>query len=225
LHYRGQMGCILLWPRRYFGVDHMNYLAKSVFAASALIMIMIAANAGVAQTQTGASAQRIVIVDTAAFFNEKTGIVKIINVSRQVANELAPRRAEVNAIATRVETLDKELETLKQNTASGIPVDQKAAQAKYDEVERLKREGKFKQDDFNAYAEKRQQQVVGPVFADVMKALAEYVKLKGFGMVFDVSKDQSGMLIYATEQFEITKDFISYYNSRPVTTIAPVPPK
>lgn len=203
----------------------MTYLAKVVFAVGIVLMIMIAADSGFAQVPTASTAQRIVIVDTVAFFNEKTGITRIINASRQLTTELAPRRAEVTALIARNEAVNKELAAMQQNTSSGIPVDPKAAQAKVEEADRLKREGKFRQDEFNAWAEKRQQQVVGPVYADVMRVLSDYIKTKGFGLVFDASKDQSGFLIYATEQHDITKDFIAFYNSRPPTTIAPVPVK
>jgi len=203
----------------------MINLAKYFPLIAAMFAIMIMANEGLAQSAPAGVAQKVVIVDTSAFFKEKTGITKIVAASQTVATELAPRRAEVNGLVARVENLNKEIATLQQNNTSGIPVDQRAAQAKMEELDRLKREGKFKQDDFNAYVEKRQQQVIGPVYADVMKVLNEYVKSMNFGMVFDVSKDQSGFLMYATDQYDITKDFIAFYNSRPTTTIAPVPSK
>ena len=88
---------------------------------------------------------------------------------------------------------------------------------------RLKREGKYQEDEFNALAQKRQSEIVGPVYSEVLKTLGEYVKSKDFGLLFDASKDQSGMLIYASEKYDITKEFITYYNTRPVTAIAPVP--
>ena len=92
-------------------------------------------------------------------------------------------------------------------------------------MEKLQREGKFKQDEFKNFTEKRQNELLGPPYSEVLKVLEEYLKSKNFGLVFDVSKDQSGMLIFATEQYNITRDFIAFYNSRPATATTPTTPR
>lgn len=170
-----------------------------------------------------AAANKIVVIDTAAFFNEKTGITKIITASRNLSSELAPKRAAVQQIVAKIDTLNKELTTFQSNASKGIPVDEKTVQGKVDELDRLKREGKYQEDEFNAFAQKRQNEIVGPVYSEVLKSLGDYVKSKDYGLLFDASKDQSGMLIFASEKFDITRDFITFYNTRPVTAIAPVP--
>lgn len=172
--------------------------------------------------QVGA-ANKIVVIDTAAFFNEKTGITKIITASRNLSSELAPKRAAVQQIVAKIDALNKELTTFQSNASKGIPVDEKTVQGKVEELDRLKREGKYQEDEFNAFAQKRQNEIVGPVYSEVLKSLGDYVKSKDYGLLFDASKDQSGMLIFASEKFDITKDFITFYNTRPVTAIAPVP--
>lgn len=166
-------------------------------------------------------ASKIVIVDTSAFFKDKIGITKIINASKQLDNELIPKRNELEQMAVRSQNLQKEIDTYQKNVQNKVPIDQKAAQAKVDEMEKLQREGKFKQEEYNKFVEKRQNELLGPPYSEVLRVLEEYIKTKGYGMVFDVSKDQSGMLIYAGEQFDITKDFITYYNARPATGAAP----
>lgn len=199
-------------------------MARSGFVSIGFLLIFIAASNAFGQVQPGAAAaSKIVIVNTAAFFDEKAGIAKIVAASKQLSTDLAPGRSDVQRLITRLDALEKEIAAFQQNVKNGIPIDEKTAQAKVDEAERLKREGKFKEDEFNSLAEKRQSQVVGPVYADAMRVLADYIKSKGYGIVFDVSKDQNGFLIYATEQYDITKDFIAFYNSRPPTAIGPVP--
>ena len=170
-----------------------------------------------------AAANKIVVIDTAAFFNEKTGITKIITASRNLSSELAPKRAAVQQIVAKIDALNKELTTFQSNASKGIPVDEKTVQGKVEELDRLKREGKYQEDEFNAFAQKRQNEIVGPVYSEVLKSLGDYVKSKDYGLLFDASKDQSGMLIFASEKFDITRDFITFYNTRPVTAIAPVP--
>ena len=168
-------------------------------------------------------ASKIVIIDTTVFFNEKTGVTKIVAASKTLAIELGPKRNSVQQLVARIDALNKELDIFRANAAKGIPVDEKTVQGKVDELERLKREGKYQEDEFNAMAQKRQSEIVGPVYAEVMRTLGEYIKSKDYGLVFDASKDQTGILIFASEKYDITKDFIAYYNARPMTAIAPVP--
>ncbi|NJM52314.1 MAG: OmpH family outer membrane protein [Blastocatellia bacterium] len=194
--------------------------------AVALMLTAIFSVPSIAQTaQPNQVTSKIVIVDTSAFFTDKTGITRIINASKQLDSELGPKRNELQQLVTRTQNLEKEIETLQRNVQNKVPVDQKSAQAKVDELERLRREGKFKQDEYNSLVKNRQEQLLGPPYAETMKSLAEYIKTKGFGIVFDVSKDQNGMLIFATEQYDITRDFIAFYNSRPVTATTPTTPR
>lgn len=195
--------------------------AQRILISGFLVLLFSAAGA-FAQTPAQAPI-KVVIIDTAVFFNETNGVTKIINATRALNTELATRRSEVTQIATRIAALNKEVEQLRSNVANGIPVDERTSKAKVDELESLKRSGKYKEDDFNALAQRRQNELVGPVYSDVLKTLGEWVKSKDYGIVFDVSKDQTGTLIFASEKHNITKEFITYYNARPVTAIAPVP--
>ena len=173
--------------------------------------------------QPSGATSKIVVVDTAAFFNEKSGITRILAAAKSLSTELTPRRTELQQMIARVQVVEKEVATFRENVAKGIPVDERAAQAKVADLERLKLEGKYKEEDYNAFAQKRQGQVVGPEYSAALKALGDYVKSKGYGIVFDVSKDQDGFLIFATEQFDITRDFITFYNTRPPAAINSVP--
>lgn len=174
--------------------------------------------------QTATPASKIVVVDSSAFFDEKTGITKIVTASKALAAELAGKRAEVQQLIQKVDMISKEIEAIRGNAGRGIPVDERTLQNKVEDLERLRREGKYKEDEFNAFAQKKQKEVVGPIYAEVMKALGEYIKVKEFGLVFDVAKDP-GIIIYASDKFDITKEFIAYYNARPVTSISSVPVK
>ena len=198
-------------------------MARSNSIPVSLVLLLFAAVSGLGQTQPGTAASKIVIVNTSAFFDEKIGITKIVTAAKQVNAELAPKRNEVEQFIARVENLSREIKLLQDNVGKGIPIDEKAAQVKTDQFEKWNREGKYRQDEFNSLAQKRQAEFVGPVFSDVLRALSEYIKSKGYGMVFDASKDQNGFLIFATEQYDITKDFITFYNSRPPTAITSVP--
>jgi len=197
-------------------------LFRRVFLSIAFLFAF-ATSATLTHAQAVAATSKIVIIDTTVFFNEKAGITRIVAASKTLSADLASRRSEVQTMVTRIESLNKELDSFRANAGKGIPVDERNFQTKVDEVERLKREAKYKGDDFNAHAQKRQTEIVGPVYAEVVRSLAEYVKTKDYGLLFDVSKDQNGILLYASEKHDITKEFVTYYNTRPVTAIAPVP--
>lgn len=174
-------------------------------------------------TQGAATVSKIVIIDTAAFFDEKNGITRILAAAKNLSNDLTGKRNELQQMIARVQQVEKEVSTFRDNVAKGIPIDEKAALARTEELDRLKREGKYKEDEFNSLAQKRQSQIVGPEYSAALKTLGEYVKVKGYGIVFDISKDQNGMLIFAAGQYDITKDFIAFYNTRPPTAINSVP--
>ncbi len=62
---------------------------------------------------------------------------------------------------------------------------------------------------------------MGPVRQDIGNALQEFAKKNGYMMILDASKlDGAGLLLAFDEKYDITKDFITFYNARPATTAA-----
>jgi len=203
-------------------------MKRSIFLALTLVFVSALAQSAIAQGATPANPVqpgRIVILDTSAFFDEKAGIVRIVAATKQVNTELAVKRSEVAAIVNRLKGLEAELAVFRANADKGVPFDANVAQTKAAEFERLQREGKYREEEYNALAKKRQNEIVGAQYAAAMQALGDYIKTKGYGLVFDPSKDQGGFLLFATAQYDITKDFIAFYNAKPVTTAAAVPVK
>lgn len=196
---------------------------KKLFLIALFLGMFSSAQVYAQAGQPAGTTSKIVVVDTAAFFDEKSGITRILTAAKTLSTELTPKRTDLQQMVSRVQVVEKEVATFRENVGKGIPVDERTAQAKVAELERMKLEYKYKEDDYNSYAQKRQGQVVGPEYSAALKALGEYVKSKGYGIVFDVSKDQNGFLIFATEQFDITRDFITFYNTRPPSAINSVP--
>lgn len=200
-------------------------MRKSILLTSSLLIVLAASVGAIAQATPAPASQpgRIVIINTAAFFDEKAGITRIVAAGKQVNTELATKRTEVQALVTRLKGLESEIATARTNVQKGIPVDQNAIQAKIIEFERLQREGKFREEEYSAAAQKRQNEIVGPQFGAALQALNGFIKQKGYGMVFDVSKNREGFLMFATDQYDITKEFIAFFNARPITAAAAVP--
>jgi Skp family chaperone for outer membrane proteins len=180
-----------------------------------------------AQTPVAATG-KVGIVNTQAFDADKVGITKYVNAMNALEVELGPDMKALQTMATKIQGLQSEIEILKKQLESpttGVPVDktkiQTTAQAKYDEYEKLGREFKFKQEDYKAKAERRQATVMGPVRLDIGNALQEFAKKNGYMMILDASKlDGAGLLLAFDEKYDITKDFITFYNARPAATAA-----
>jgi Skp family chaperone for outer membrane proteins len=185
-------------------------------------LLMVAFCTTVATAQT--TPIKIVIIDSNAFSDGKTGITKYINVFNQLDAEFKARRTELENLAVRLQNLQKEVQPLQeayQKNPKG-PIGAAQIQPKLDEIERIKREGSFKQEEFNTLVARRRQQLLAPVVKDISLGLQEFAKLKGYSLIFDLAKDEAGFLVVLGDQkLEVTKDFIAFYNARPATSAIP----
>lgn len=173
------------------------------------------------------AANKIAVINTYAFGDEKAGITKYLSAVTALNNEFKPINDELKTMNTKLQGLAAEIENInKLLKTNPKAVDEKSAQAKVDEAEKLQREIKFKQEDGKAKFEKRQQAVLGPVLQDIYKAVQEFSKQKGYTMVMDVAKlEESGILLGIDEKADITKEFVTFYNARPATTATTATPK
>lgn len=191
-----------------------------LFAVS-LFLTAIFALSSFAQTT------KVAVINTYAFGNEKEGITKYVNAVLSLNNEFKPLNDELKTMQTKLQTLANDIENLKKlATSNPKAFDQKAAQAKVDEAEKLQRDIKFKQDEGSARLDKRKQVVLGPIMEDIMKAVQEYSKQKAYAMVLDIGRlSELDILLGMDEKADITKEFITFYNARPATTAAAATPK
>ncbi len=196
--------------------------ALFVFAA------IFAVSAFAQTTPPTTAAAKIGIVNTQAFDADKVGITKYVNAMNSLEAELKPDITALQTMATKLQSLQAEIEALKKQLENpNLPKEvdkvkiQATAQAKYDEYDKLGREFKFKQEDYKAKAEKREAAVMAPVRLDIGNALQEFAKKNGYMMILDASKlDGAGLLLAFDEKYDVTKDFITFFNARPATTAA-----
>lgn len=198
-----------------------------MFAVGLILMALFVVS-GLAQatsSQPVATAGKIAVINTYDFGDEKDGITKYISAVKALNAEFTPIDNEIKTMNTRLETLAAEIENLRKLAATNPKaIDEKSAQAKIDEAEKLQRDMKFKSEDAKARYEKRQQAVMGPVMGDIYKALQEYAAQKGYLMILDVSKLAEAELVMALDEKSlITKDFVTFYNARPATSAATTP--
>ncbi|MCS6873668.1 MAG: OmpH family outer membrane protein [Pyrinomonadaceae bacterium] len=193
-----------------------------IFAA---VLIILSAVPAISQTPSGT---KIAVINTLAFDDEKTGITKYVNALNALDREFQPVKTELQTLASRIDSLTKEYNTLlEQANKPNSPVSPQTLQAKREEIEKLQREAKFKQEDANAKYQSRYNTVVGPILQDIMKAMQEYAKQKGYALIFDAARLDEGQLILAVgdEKIDVTKDFITFYNARQTTSTTTTNPQ
>jgi len=190
----------------------VSFVFAAVFAASAF--------AQTAQPGTG----KIGWLDTGMFADEKEGVTKFLNALKALDNEMKPRVTELQALQTKLQTISEDIKKMTANPA--VPVNEAAVRAKQEEGQRLQREFEFKKKEYDAAIEARSPQVIGPVSADLNKAIQEFAKKNNYAVVLDIDKlGQAGVILALDASANITKEFITFYNARPATTATTAVPR
>jgi outer membrane protein len=191
---------------RRINIAALGLLFAAIFAASAF-------------AQAPAATGKIGLVDTGAFLDDKpgAGIPKLKNAITSLNAEFKPLQDELNTLQTQYNQKVEEYNKIKNSNVPAADLDSKASA-----IQDLDTQIKRKQEDAKARLDRRQQAVVGPIYDDIGKALNDYAKAKGYAVILDGAKlEQAGVLLGFDEKYNITADFITFYNSRgPAATTA-----
>lgn len=182
----------------------------SMFAIAAVFaaVFTVAATAQTAPVKIG-------LVNTSIFTDEKEGLKRVSTAVTQLNNELRPKEQELTTLQTRIRTIEDELRKL-QSAAATAPINETTFTNKREEGAKLAREFEFKNKEYEAFREKRQNEILGPINADIARALDDYAKQKGYTVIFDlVPLAQSSVLLSMDASADITRDFVTFYNARP----------
>ena len=164
---------------------------------------------------------KIAFVNTEAFKDEKTGIMRWIAAAKSVQREFEPLERELQTLENRIQAISKEIETLSNSSV----VDRKSIVAKQDELARLQREQKFKKDEGEARFKKKYDEVVSPVSNDIGKALDAFAKQHGITLLLEYSRMiQIGAILSADNSTDVTAAFIAEYNSKNPATASTAAP-
>lgn len=192
-------------------------------AASLFVAVIFAVSAFAQAPTTG----KVGWIDTGAFSDEKLGITKFVQALKSLDAEFVPITTELQGMATKIQALEKEIKDLQaklNDPNNKVPIPQTTISAKGEEYDKLTREFKFKQEDAKARYDRREAAVLGPLRQDIGNAIQEFVKKNGYVLIFDISKDQNGVIIGLDESADVTKQFIAYYNTRPAPAPTPTTP-
>ena len=192
------------------------------FNLAALGLLFAAVFAVSASAQVPAAAGKIGLVDTGAFFDDKpgAGIPKLKNAVNSVNAEFKKVNDDLTALGTTYQQKVDEYNKLKNSAVPAADLDAKAI-AIQDMETKIKRD----QEDAKRRYDIRIGQVVDPINSDIVKAMTEYAKSKGFAVILDGAKlEQAGVLLGFDDKYDVTKDFITFYNGRSPGTTATTNP-
>jgi len=166
---------------------------------------------------------KMAVIYTDMFLDQKTGIAKFNSVVTKLNTEFQTQKNDIQGMQTRAQTLQDEITKL-QNAPAGTPIDQRALQTKIDQLEQLKKDIQRKGEDAQAAYNRRRQELFTPLQDEIGRALESFAKARGINVIIDAAQVP---LLYAADSIDITRAFITDFNSKnPVTAATTTtPPK
>ena len=160
---------------------------------------------------------KVALIDSSAFADEKQGIAKFVSALKRVNAEFQPRQTEL-------QNLQQQIEKAKSDLQKAAPVqDAKVTQQQQDKIAQMETDFKRKGEDAQAAFNKRLEEVLGPIYEDIGKALDGFAKARGITLILDVTKVQG--IVSAADAMDITRAFIAEFNSKNPATASLTPPK
>ena len=164
---------------------------------------------------------KMAVIYTDAFLDQKTGIAKFNSVVTKLNGEFQKLKDEITQMQQRAQTLEAEINKLREAPA-GTPIDQRAVQAKIDQLEQLKKDIQRKAEDAQAAYDRRRNELFDPLQQEIVRALEAFAKARGINVIIDGARVP---LTYAAESIDITKAFIQDFNAKNPVAASVTPPK
>jgi Skp family chaperone for outer membrane proteins len=159
---------------------------------------------------------KIALIYSSDFRDAKTGITRYQTILAALQREFQSTNSELSQLAQRVQQLQDDIN----RTSQAPAVDPKSVQAKSDQLELLKRDYQRKYEDAQAAYKKRHDEVMAPLNDDINKALVAYAKAHSISVIIDGTQVP---MIYVDDKVDITRAFISEFNSKNPSATAPAP--
>lgn len=164
---------------------------------------------------------KMAVIYTDLFLDQKTGIAKFNTVVNKLNGEFQKLKDELNQMQTRGQALETEITKLR-DAPAGTPIDQRSLQAKIDQLEQLKKDIQRKGEDAQAAYNRRRQELFSPLQDEIAKALEAFAKARGINVIIDGTQIP---LLYAADSIDITRAFITDFNTKnPVTAATTTTP-
>lgn len=208
-------------------------MKKILFTAAALIVLPAAPalaqparpQTATGQPQTSATQPtanlpmgKVAVIFSAAFQDPKQGIARFTAMLNQLNGKYQKTQDDLNQTARSIQALQDEITKLQ---AAAAP-DPRTVQAKLEQLDQMKKDYQRRGEDAQAAYQRERQVTFAPLQDDVSKALDAYARARGITLVIDASQTEG--ILYAADGIDITRAFISDYNSKnPATAAAGTP--
>ena len=160
---------------------------------------------------------KVAIIDSTMFQDEKQGITKVVSALKRLSSEFQPS-------VTELQNLDQQIQKAKADLQKAAPVqDPKVTQQQQDKIDEMEKTLQRKNEDYQARVNKRLQEVRGPLYEDIGKALSAFAKARGITLILDASQLQG--LFVVSDAVDITSAFIADYNSKNPATASLTTPQ
>ena len=160
---------------------------------------------------------KVALIDSSAFADEKQGILKFVSALKRVNAEFQPRQTEL-------QNLQQQIDKAKSDLQKAAPVqDANVTRQQQDKIAVMETDLKRKAEDAQIAFNKRLEEVLGPIYEDIGKALDGFAKARGITLILDVTKIQG--IVSAADAMDITRAFIAEVNSKNPATASLTPPK
>lgn len=197
----------------------------SFFAAVALLTT-VALTASAQQQKPAAPAvapqatvavpdSKMAMIYSEMFLDPKTGIARFNSLLNTLNREFQPRQTELNSLQQRINTLTKEI-----NDTQSV-ADPNAIRQKKEQLDQLNLDFKRKSEDAETAYNKRRQDIFFPLQQDIGKALEAFAKARGITVIVDGSQVP---VVYAADSIDITRAFITDFNSKNPATASVTQP-
>lgn len=204
-------------------MKRISYIAVSfVFAA---IFAVSASAQGAAQP---AGNPRMAVIDT-RYFEVKDGLTRYINALTALETEFKPLQTELQNMENKRVALGTEIKKWQDTMAAGgtVPIGEAAVKAKVNEYQTIEVDMKRKKEDAERRFGLRSTTVLGPIQEEIAKALQDFSTQKGYDLILDLAKLDGAAMILAFNpaKADVTKEFITFFNTRPASAATAAAPR
>lgn len=174
------------------------------------LLSLVAAPLAVQTTATAAEVpvSRVAWLDSRAFFQEETGIKRLVRAGKELELEFSGTESELNLLREKLRTIIGELQRLQ----AGGEDNAQAIQDKQAEGLKIQQELQTKQQQAQQAFAQAQQEKQGPVMIEIGKAIEAYAKENDIGVLLDAAK-MGDAILYTKGELDVTDAFIASFNA------------
>jgi len=193
--------------------------------AAFAFVLALAVSPALAQPKTAAPAptqstanvpeSKIALIYSDAFLDAKTGINRFTTLITNLNREFQPRQTELQSLQGKIQALTDDI------SKTAAVAEPKAIALKQEQLDQLKKDYQRKGEDAQAAYNKKRTEMFSPLQDDIGKALEAYAKAHNINVIIDGSQVP---LVYAADTLDITRAFISEFNSKNPATAVVTPP-